>query len=223
MKKIIILLTLLVLSANCVNAQASGANKFKDYFNKTVLHKKASQEPAADVDMLTKSQQAVLFYNENNVKGALDVLLSIAENDRTAQDCLLLGNILQDQEKTSDAVFMYQKAITLNPKFYKPYYNLANIYLEEEKPFMAIETYRKANKANPEFSYGYYNLGCAYLKVGNLNKAKLAFLKAVELKNSEPNFHYNLAYVYKKLNKPKVAKQYLENYNKLINNQQITQ
>lgn len=223
MKKIVLLLTFIILSVNCANAQPSSANKFKDYFNKTVLHKKGSQEPAADVDMLTKSQQAVLYYNENNLKGALEVLLSISENDRTAQDWLLLGNILQDQGKNTDAVFMYQRAITVNPKFYKPYYNLANIYLEEEKPFMAIEAYRKANKANPDFAYGYYNLGCAYLKVGNLNKAKIAFLKAVELKNSEPDFHYNLAYTYKKLNKPKLAKQYLENYNKLINNQQLTQ
>lgn len=223
MKKIALFLIVVILSINCASAQSAGTSKLKDYFNKTVLHKKVSQEPAADVDMLTKSQQAILLYNENRLKEAFDVLLSIQEKERTAQDWLLLGNLLQDQNKTSDAIFMYQRAIMVNPKFYKPYYNLGNIYLEEEKPFLAIENYRKANKQNSEFSYGYYNLGCAYIKIGKLNKAKLAFLKAVELKNSDPSFHYNLAYIYKKLNKPKLAKQYLENYNKLMLNNINTQ
>lgn len=208
------------MSVNCVNAQSSGMNKFKTFFNKNVLHKTSPKAQGVDVDMLTKSQQATLLYNDNDLKSAFQVLLSIKESDRTAQDWVLLGNILVDQQKVSDAVFMYQRAINVNPKFYKPYYNLANIYLDEEKPFLAIENYRKANKANPEFSYGYYNLGCAYLRTGNLNKAKLAFIKAIELKNSEPSFHYNLAYTYKKLNKPKLAKQYLANYNKLMLNNQ---
>lgn len=220
MKKITLLLIVVLLSVNCANAQSFSTNKLKDYFNKAVLHKHVSKEPAADVDMLTKSQQATLLYNDSNLKGAFEILLSIKENERTAQDWLLLGNILQDQEKTADAVFMYQRATMVNPKFYKPYYNLGNIYLDEDKPFMAIENYRKANKENNEFSYGYYNLGCAYLKVGNLNKAKVAFIKAIELKNSEPSFHYNLAYTYKKLNKQKLAKTYLDNYNKLMENNQ---
>lgn len=189
------------------------------------MKKSTPQERLAPVkqtydDALTPSEQAVLFYNENNLKSAFEILLTIKEADRTAQDWLLLGNILQDQNKISDAVFMYQRATIVDPKFYKPYYNLGNIYLEDEKPFMAIENYRKANKINNNFPYAYYNLGCAYLKAGNLKKAKIAFLKAIELKNTEPNFHYNLAYTYKRLNNPKLAKQYLGFYDKLMENNQ---
>ena len=84
---------------------------------------------------------------------------------------------------------------------------------------MAIDYYKKAKKYASDFPYVYYNLGCAYIKAGDLKKAKSNLAKAIELKNTEPDFHYNLAYVYKKLDKPKLAKIYLENYNKLTNGQ----
>lgn len=214
MKKIILLLTLLLFSATCVNAQG---RVFSKLMNKpTAQERLAPVKNTANPDDLTPSEQAVLFYNDNNVKRALDTLISISESNRTAQDWLLIGNILQDQEKISDATFMYERAIKVDPKFYKAYYNLGNIYLADDKPFLAIENYRKANKSNNTFAYGYYNLGCAYLKAGDLKKAKIAFLKAIELKNTEPNFHYNLAYTYKMLKKPKLAKQYLGFYNKLM-------
>lgn len=216
MKKIISLLIIILFSVNCANAQSMNLNSVKKFFNKSEKEKLA---PPTSVDgEMTKSEQAMVLYNENNLKSALEVLLSIKESDRTAQDWVLLGNILQDQCKNSDAVFMYQRAIMVNPTFYKAYYNLGNIYLEEEKPNLAIENYKKATKYNNAFPYAYYNLGCAYLRIGELNKAKIVFLKAIELKNTEPDFHYNLAYTYKKLGKEKLAKQYLGFYNKLMEN-----
>lgn len=220
MKKIILLLILILFSTNY--ASAKGHNL--DFLNK-LMNKPTAQERLAPVkqaydDALTPSEQAVLLYNENNLKNAFDVLLGIKEAERTAQDWLLLGNILEDQDKTSDAIFMYKRAILVNPKFYKPYYNLGNIYLNDDKPFMAIENYKKVYKLNNVFPYAYYNLGCAYLKAGDLKKAKIAFLKAIELKNTVPEFHYNLAYTYKMLNNPKLAKQYLGFYNKLMENNQ---
>lgn len=216
MKKIVLLLILILISTNCVQAQSVNLNCVKKLFNK---HTKI-ESPRVSDDTLTSNEQAILAYNENNLKAAFEILLSIKEVDRTSQDWVLLGNILQDQNKISDAVFMYQRAIVVNSKDYKPYYNIGNIYLEEEKPHLAIENYQKANKANNQFPYAYYNLGCAYLKIGDLKKAKIAFLKAIQLKNTEPNFHFNLAYTYKMLNQPKLAKQYLGFYNKLMENNQ---
>lgn len=221
MKKIVILLFIILISANCVSANGFHFNALNNLTKKQSNQGANSQlgpvKPAYD-DALTPSEQATLFYNENNIKSSFDKLITIKESDRTAQDWVLLGNILQDQEKTSDAIFMYQRAILVNPKFYKSYYNLGNTYLEEEKPFLAIENYRKSNSCNNQFAYAYYNLGCAYLKTGNLKKAKIVFLKAIELKNTEPNFHYNLAYTYKMLKNPKLSKQYLGFYNKLMEN-----
>lgn len=220
MKKIILLVAIILISNNCANAQSFNFDSAKKFFTKSAVKEQNASEQLSANDTLTKNEQAVLFYNENNIKSSLETLLTIKEAERTPENWVLLGNILQDQGRTSDAIFMYQRASAINPKFYKPYYNLGNIYLEEEKPYLAIENFRKANKANNQFSYAYYNLGCAYLKIGNLKKAKIAFLKAIELKNTEPDFHYNLAYTYKMLNNPKLSKQYLGFYNKLIENNQ---
>ena len=166
----------------------------------------------------TLSQQATAFYSDNNFQKTMELLLQIEENERSAQDWLLLGNLLDEKGEQEQAVFMYQKAINVNPKYYKAYYNIANIYLGQNKYSMAIENYKKAAKLNQTNPYVYSNLACAYLKQGKLREAKNALIKAITLKNDIPEIHYNLAYVYKSLNKPKLAQTYLDNYNKLTSN-----
>lgn len=165
---------------------------------------------------MSKSQQAVALYNDNNIEEAIKVLKTIPENDKNAQDWLLMGNLLQDKNQMAEAVFMFKRAILVDKNYYKPYFNLANIYLDEDRPLMAIDNYKTVIKLKPDFAYGYYNMGCAYLKTGDIKKAKRYFAKAVELKNTEPDFQYNLAYCYKKLNKLKLANKHLEFYNKLV-------
>lgn len=161
------------------------------------------------------SKQATAFYSDNNHHNTMDLLLQIDENERTAQDWLLLGNLLQEKGEKDNAIFMYQKSISADKKFYKAYYNLANIYLEDEKYNIAIENYKKALTYNKENPYVFYNIGCAYLKIGEIKKARSAFQQAVTLKNDVAEFHYNLAYTYKSLGKVKMAQIYLDNYNKL--------
>lgn len=164
------------------------------------------------------SKQATAFYSDNNHHKTMDLLLQIDENERNAQDWLLLGNLLQEKGEKDNAIFMYQKAINTDKKYYKSYYNLANIYLEDEKYNMAVDNYKKAISLNKENPFVYYNLGCAYLKLGETKKARSAFQQAVTLKNDVAEFHYNLAYTYKSLNKTKMAQIYLDNYNKLNQN-----
>lgn len=218
MKKITLLLITALFSFNCAVAKPAGSNYFNKFFNKQTVEKQSNAQQLSAEEEMTPSKEAIVLYNDNNVKAAFEKLIKIPEKDRSAQDWLLIGNLLFDQGKLSDSIFMYKRAIGIDPSFYKAYYNLGNIYLEDEKPHLAIENYRKVNKLNPEFAYAYYNLGCAYIKAGELKKAKIAFIKAIELKNTEPDFHYNLAYAYKKLNNHKLAKQYLDNYNKLMAN-----
>lgn len=179
----------------------------------------ADSDNRFDVSMqneMSLSEKVTLYYADNNIDEAFEQILKIKEHERTPQDWLLLGNILQDKGKTADAVFMYNRAIAIDRTYYKAYYNIANIHFETNRLNSAIENYKLASKCNDKFPFAYYNLGCAYLEAGQTKKAKIAFLKAIELKNTVPEFHYNLAYTYKKLGKEKLAKQYLENYNNLM-------
>ncbi len=209
MKRILLILVsaIILLPETCTQAASLPFKK----------EKKPEQKISKEFETISK--QATIHYAENDIKNSFDLLLSIPEEERTPQNWLLLGNILQDQGKNSEAVFMYQKAILADENYYKAYYNLGNVYLNDDKPYIAIEQYKKLIKINPNFPYAYYNLGCAYIKIGELRKAKNAFLSAVELKNTEPDFHYNLAYVYKKLKNEKNAKLYLQYYNKIMEQQ----
>lgn len=161
------------------------------------------------------SKQATAFYSDNNYQKAMELILQIGESERTAQDWLLLGNVLEDKGEKDNAVFMYQKAIVTDHKYYKAYYNLANYYAENNQFNMAVANYKKAISYSKENPYVFYNLACAYMKMGDLKKAKTNLNKAIMIKSDVADFHYNLAYVYKQLGKEKLAKTYLENYNKL--------
>ena len=165
------------------------------------------------------SKQATAFYSDNNFEKTMELLLQINEKERSAQDWLLLGNLLDEKGEKEQAIFMYQKALNADSKYYKAYYNIANIYSAQEKYNMAIDNYAKAIKLNQTNPYTYYNLACVYIKQGKYKNAKSALIKSVTLKNDIPEVHYNLAYVYRKLNKPKLAQTYLDNYNKLTANE----
>ena len=162
------------------------------------------------------SKQATAFYSDNNRIKTMDLILQINEKDRTSQDWLLLGNVLADNGKIEDAVYMYKKAIERDKKCYRAYYNLGNYYYERGQQDTAINNYSKASKIKEDNPYIFYNLGCAYLKKGNLVQARANFNKAIMYNSKVPEFHYNLAYVYKKLDKEKLAQTYLDNYNKLV-------
>lgn len=206
MKKVLLILALIILSSNL-----SFAFSFKQEKNTAQV---IQSEQFANI-----ANQANVFYAENDIKKAFNLFLSIPEEERTAQNWLLIGNILQDQGKIDEAIFMYNKSIQTDENFYKAYYNLGNIYLQDGRPNMAIEQYKKVIKLKPEYAYAHYNLGCAYIKLGKYSKAKYELLTAIDIKNTVADFHYNLAYVYKKLNKEKNAKTYIDYYNKLIENQ----
>ena len=117
------------------------------------------------------SKQATAFYSDNNFQKTLELLLQINENERTAQDWLLLGNLMDEKGEKQNAIFMYQKALFADKTYYKAYYNLANNYLAEEKYAAAIENYKLALKYNKSNPYIHYNLACAYIKTAEIKKA----------------------------------------------------
>ncbi len=165
------------------------------------------------------SEQAKVLYAQNEIDEALKLLKSKGEETRTAEDWLLIGNILQDKDRIDEAIYMFQKAIEKDPKYYKAHYNLGYIYLIQEKPNMALAEFKKSVKYKDNFSYGYYNMGCAYLKLKEYRNARYNFFRALDAKNDEPAVYYNLAYTYKMLNNEKQAKVYLDLYNKIMERQ----
>lgn len=163
-----------------------------------------------------QSQQARVLYAQNDIDKALELLNNIPENERTAQDWLLIGNIMQDKENIEQALYMFNKSAQKDPKFYKPHYNMGYIYLSKNQPNMALDEFKLAVKYKNDFSYGYYNIGCAYLKLKKYSQARYNFFRSLNLRANEPDVYYNIAYTYKMQGKEKQAQTYLDLYNKMM-------
>lgn len=172
----------------------------------------------AQDDSLELKNNSVALYNANKLQDAYQLISQIPEEKRDAELWLMLANITQDYSNEIDSVFLLQKALTVDPTYYKAYYNLGNLYFQDDKLIKAIENYELAIKYNKKFAYAYYNLGCCYLKDGKYSKAKSYFLKAIKLKSNEANFYYNLALTCKKMNDNKQVQTYLNNYDNLTKN-----
>ena len=95
----------------------------------------SAQQEEPEIDMT--SQEARALYAQNDIDKAYNLLLTKGEEYRSAEDWLIIGNILQDKDKIDSAIHMYQKAIEKDPKYYKAHYNLGYIYLIQDRPNMA--------------------------------------------------------------------------------------
>ena len=175
---------------------------------------------AADNYIEMKKNIKVL-YNANKLKEAYSLILQMEEEIRDAEIWLLAANITQDYGRDLDAIYLLQKSVSTDPKYYKAYYNLGNIYLRDKKFNSAIHNYKKCIKYNYKFAYAWYNLGNAYFELEDYSRAKNAYKKAISIRNNDPDFYYNLALVYKKENKTKQAQKILNTYNSLKENENI--
>ena len=173
-------------------------------------------QPAYSYDAFTeKRQQIVVLYNTNKLKEAYQLISQIPEEERDGKIWLLAANITQDYGRNLDAEFLLQKAISIEPKNYKLYYNLANLYFSQNKYNAAIVNYKSSIKNNKDFAHAWNNLGLAYFELEDYHKAKNAFMRAISLKESDADFYYNLACTYKKLKNKKQAEKMLKIYNSL--------
>lgn len=167
---------------------------------------------------LPSKADIIALYNSNKLQDAYELISQIPEENRDAELWLLLANITQDYGKDIDSVFLLRKAISVDPGYYKAYYNLGNVYFKDGKTLKAIENYELTLKYNRNFHPAYYNLGCCYFNDKQYGKAKSNFLKAIKLKGTEPNYYYNLALTYKQMNNKKQAQKTLDIYDNLSKN-----
>ena len=165
---------------------------------------------ADDIDIKT---QAYALYNTNNGTEALKLLNNLPLDKKDEEVFVIIANIYEDRKDTDKAVENLNKALIINPEYYKAYYNLGCIFLEKKAYGLAEKNLLLAIKYNKEFPYSYYNLGTLYLRTGNYEKAKKNLIKAIYLKNDDKDFYLNLAYAYKFLNREKESKKMLEIYN----------
>lgn len=99
-----------------------------------------------------------------------------------AGQLILAGNQLSDKKEYQESISYYTRAIQINPKIAKAYYNRANSYIKIQEFAKAISDFTKAIEIEPHKPDCYYNRGIIYYQVEeNYNKAISDFSKTISL------------------------------------------
>jgi len=117
---------------------------------------------------------------------------------------------LKDYDK---AVLDYNKAIEINPKYYKTYGNRGNAYFNKGMYDKAIEGYNKVIEIDIKDYLAYTNRGLAYYHKGEYDKAIMDYNKAIEINSQYYSAYINRGNTY--VHKEEYGKAIMD-YNKAI-------
>ncbi|HEY9718850.1 MAG TPA: tetratricopeptide repeat protein [Trichormus sp.] len=107
-----------------------------------------------------------------------------------------LGNALYRQNKLSESVDVYKKALALsNPEPWKLYVNLANSLSDLGKINEACDAFSKAIKERPSFAPAYLGLGRMYCDHDKLGPAETNLRNAIKFKPDYANAYFYLGRV----------------------------
>jgi len=106
------------------------------------------------------------------------------------------GNKFFNQGRNQDAVTVWLKEFSLDPKNANTANNIGIAYRRLGQHDLAIEYHKKAIELNPKFGHSYYSLGLAHYDRKENEEARDAFLMAAQLNWRKGVSHYNLGLVY---------------------------
>lgn len=120
------------------------------------------------------------------------------------------GLAYKNSGDTAQAIFDYDKALSLNPKYIPPYINRGIAYGEIGRFDLAVENFNTAILIDPNYGRAYLNRGYVFLKTGDYRGA-IKDLKAAERLGFDSGFtYYNLGLAHKKLGEDAVAGYYFK-------------
>jgi tetratricopeptide (TPR) repeat protein len=104
------------------------------------------------------------------------------QNEQEAIRFFNEANLKYKQGDVKGAVTSYEKAIRLNPGYYKAYNNLGILRASEMKDYAgALKDFEKAVEINPGYAEAYLGLGTCHYTLNDAGKACFAWQKAASL------------------------------------------
>ena len=101
---------------------------------------------------------------------------------------------LARQDKLSEAIVCYQRALTLRPDLAEAHCNLGVALFDQGKLAEAVACYHHALSAKPDYAQAHSNLGVALAEQGKLQEALACYRQAIRLEPDYAEAHFNLAY-----------------------------
>ena len=98
------------------------------------------------------------------------------------------------------AVKYYEKAIVIDPDYYKAHYNLGGLFHDMGKLNAAIKSFEKALSLKPDYAEAHNNIGNVFKELDQFDDAIKSFKKATEIKTDYVEAHYSLGSIFQDLN-----------------------
>lgn len=125
---------------------------------------------------------AEVYEKEEKYSLAVDEYIRANDlNNKDIKASYKIGELLNKNEKTEEAITVLQELLKKNPEYYKATNLLGDILYSKERYKEAINVYMSALRYNPGNYDLYYNLGMAYTMVNDFQRAKEFYQKAAEI------------------------------------------
>lgn len=135
----------------------------------------------------------------------------IKENPNVSEYHNNLGVLLMDKKFPNDALKEFKRAIKLDKKNYRAWYNLGILYEAMGKNFKAYRTFKKALKNKRGDDLTLYHMGMFWESLGWKNKAIKYYVKALSINQEILKPSYNPPIIYNKI-LPQVFAEYYKKY-----------
>jgi tetratricopeptide (TPR) repeat protein len=122
--------------------------------------------------------------------------LAVTKNNALAH--LNLGEALQEQQRSAEALAHYQEVLKLSPARREAYNNIARIYTDEGRPGEALEYSRTAVRLNPRSPSLHTSLGIVLSELKRFDEAQAEFSEALRLDGGNVPAHFMTARTYLK-------------------------
>jgi len=134
---------------------------------------------------------------QNYPRAEKELEMSIKKSGRKKESYNLLGYCYLHLGKLVQAKEMFEKTISINPLFVRPYINLSQIYLKEGNLDRAVSILKDVIRLDPRQVVAYNNLGNIYFRQGRYDKAITQFENAIRINPmfAMPYVHLGLMYL----------------------------
>ena len=163
------------------------------------------------MEKLKKHIESIInIYKSGNLSKA-EILAeqAIKDNPRVAFLYNLLGLILAEQKKDTQAIKCYEKGISVDPNYGMIYNNIGLLFFKDKSSDgikNAEGFYKKAISLDKKIPEPLNNLGNLYEYLNKINEAIECYKKAIEINSRFSYAHHNLGTAYVAIGKFKEAK-----------------
>ena len=170
----------------------------------TLEAKLASINQPENINSLSPSQQQLKnlleHYQNGRFADAEKLAVSITQEfPRHNFSWKILGAVLGQTGRNSEALNANQTAVALSPQDAEAHSNLGNTLKEVGRLEEAEASYSQAIALKADYAEAHYNLGVILKELGRLEEAEASYSQAIALKSNFAEAYYNLGNTLKEL------------------------